>query len=53
MDNTDKVLLICMIGMIIGFILITIDVRNSSYAEGLSEGWARGRAADRQEFHKE
>lgn len=44
MANTDKLLLICMLGMIIGFIMITIDVQKRSYDKGVRDGYHRGRA---------
>jgi hypothetical protein len=44
MDNTDKLLLICMLGMIVGFILITIDVQRTAYNKGVRDGYHRGRA---------
>lgn len=44
MANTDKLLLICMLGMIIGFIMITIDVQKRSYEKGVRDGYHRGRA---------
>jgi hypothetical protein len=43
MANTDKLLLICMLGMIIGFIMITIDVQRRSYEKGVRDGYHRGR----------
>ena len=44
MDNTDKLLLICMLGMIVGFIIITIDVQRTAYNKGVRDGYHRGRA---------
>lgn len=44
MANTDKLLLICMMGMIIGFIMITIDVQKRSYEKGVRDGYHRGRS---------
>jgi hypothetical protein len=49
MENTDKLLLICMIGMIIGFIMITIDVQRTSYKKGVRDGYHRGRSVKGQE----
>ena len=44
MNNTDKLLLICMLGMIVGFIIITIDVQRTAYNKGVRDGYHRGRA---------
>jgi hypothetical protein len=33
-----------MLGMIIGFIMITIDVQRSSYKKGVRDGYHRGRS---------
>jgi hypothetical protein len=44
MDNTDKLLLICMFGMIVGFIMILIDVQRTGYNKGVRDGYHRGRA---------
>jgi hypothetical protein len=49
MSNTDKLLLICMLGMIVGFILITIDVQRTSYKKGVRDGYHRGRTYKGQE----
>jgi len=53
MSNTDKLLIICIIGMWIGFIMVIIDVRHSAYQRGQREGWHRGRSTSRQEFWEE
>jgi F0F1-type ATP synthase assembly protein I len=53
MSNTDKLLLICIIGMIIGFIIVVIDVKRHAYQKGVRDGYHRGRASSRQEFWKE
>jgi hypothetical protein len=44
MANTDKLLLICIFGMIVGFIMITIDVQRTAYNKGVRDGYHRGRA---------
>jgi hypothetical protein len=44
MANTDKLLLICMLGIIVGFIIITIDVQRTAYNKGVRDGYHRGRA---------
>ena len=43
MSNLDKLLLISILGIIVGFIMITIDVQKRSYNKGLRDGWHRGR----------
>jgi hypothetical protein len=53
MSNTDKLLLICIVGMIIGFIIVIIDVQRQAYAKGLREGYHRGRSTSRQDFWQE
>jgi hypothetical protein len=49
MSNTDKLLLICIIGMIIGFIIVIIDVQKTSYKKGVRDGYHRGRSIKGQE----
>jgi F0F1-type ATP synthase assembly protein I len=44
MANTDKLLLICIIGMIIGFIIVIIDVQKTAYKKGVRDGYHRGRS---------
>ena len=44
MSNTDKLSLICMLGIVIGFIMITIDVQRTAYNKGVRDGYHRGRA---------
>ena len=53
MSNSDKLLIICIIGMWLGFIMVIIDVRRTAYQKGLREGWHRGRSVSRQEFWEE
>jgi hypothetical protein len=53
MSNNDKLLMICIIGMWIGFTMVIIDVRRTAYQKGLREGWHRGRSVSRQEFWEE
>jgi hypothetical protein len=44
MANTDKLLLICIFGMIVGFAIIIIDVQKSAYKKGVRDGYHRGRS---------
>ncbi len=49
MANIDKLLLICIIGMIIGFIIVIIDVQKAAYKKGVRDGYHRGRSIKGQE----
>jgi hypothetical protein len=49
MANTDKLLLICIFGMIIGFIIVIIDVQKTAYKKGVRDGYHRGRSYKGQE----
>jgi hypothetical protein len=49
MSNTDKLLLICIIGMLFGFGVALYDVSKRSYEKGLREGYHRGRSIKGQE----
>jgi F0F1-type ATP synthase assembly protein I len=49
MANTDKLLLICIIGMIIGFIIVIIDVQKTAYKKGVRDGYHRGSSIKGQE----
>jgi hypothetical protein len=53
MANTDKLLLIAIFGMIIGFIIVVIDVQRHAYRKGVRDGYHRGRSISRQEFWEE
>jgi hypothetical protein len=49
MANTDKLLLICIIGMVIGFGIALYDISKSSYEKGVRDGYHRGRSFKGQE----
>jgi hypothetical protein len=49
MSNLDKLLLISILGMIVGFIIIAIDVQRRSYEKGVRDGYHRGRSYKGQE----
>jgi hypothetical protein len=49
MSNLDKLLLISILGMIVGFIMIIIDVQRRSYEKGVRDGYHRGRSYKGQE----
>ena len=53
MANTDKLLLICILGMIVGFTITMVDVQRRSYDKGVRDGYHRGRSMSRQEFWEE
>jgi len=53
MANTDKLLLICIVGLVISSIIIAIDAYRMGHERGLREGWHRGRSVSRQEFWEE
>ena len=44
MANTDKLLLICIILMIVGFLVAIFDVQRTAYNKGVRDGYHRGRA---------
>jgi len=43
MSSLDKLFIISLIGMCIGFALIIIDVQRTSYNKGVRDGYHRGR----------
>ena len=49
MGNTDKLLLICIILMIVGFSVAIFDVQKRSYEKGVRDGYHRGRSYKGQE----
>jgi cell division protein FtsL len=49
MSNLDKLLLICIIGMIAAFIVVIIDVQKTAYKKGVRDGYHRGRSYKGQE----
>jgi hypothetical protein len=49
MANTDKLLLICIFGMIVGFGIALYDVAKTSYERGVRDGYHRGRRFKGQE----
>jgi hypothetical protein len=53
MTNTDKLLLICIIGMCIGFSVAIYDAYKRGYEKGHRVGWHKGRSLSRQEFWQE
>jgi len=53
MSNNDKLLILCLIGAVISFIVFAIESYKSAYDRGVREGWHRGRAVNRSEFWSE
>jgi hypothetical protein len=53
MSNEDKLLLICLIGVMFGMTLVAIDAYRLGKERGIREGWHRGRSVSRQEFWEE
>ena len=53
MNNTDKLLLICLVGLMFSMTLVAIDAYRLGKERGIREGWHRGRSVSRQEFWKE
>jgi hypothetical protein len=53
MSNLNALLIICIIGAIISFIVALVDTYKAGYEKGLRTGWHRGRAVNRQEFWQE
>jgi hypothetical protein len=53
MSNQDKMLIICMIGIVFGMSLVAIDAYRVGKERGIREGWHRGRSVARQEFWEE
>ena len=49
MANTDKLLLICIILMIVGMIIMIIDIQKTAYKKGVRDGYHRGRSFKGQE----
>ena len=53
MSNNDKLLIICIIGASISFVVLAITSYKDGFERGLREGWHRGRGVNRQEFWEE
>ena len=50
MSNNDKLLIICIIGAALSFLVMAIESYKEGYERGVRDGWHRGRAVNRQEF---
>ena len=53
MTNLDKLLLICLVGSMVGMIIVAVDAYRLGKERGIREGWHRGRSISRQEFWEE
>ena len=53
MTNEDKLLIICIVGIIVGMSIVAIDAYRLGKERGIREGWHRGRSVSRQEFWDE
>jgi hypothetical protein len=53
MANIDKLLVICLIGVMFGMTVVAIDMYRLGKERGIREGWHRGRSLSRQEFWEE
>ena len=49
MSNQDKMLLICIILLLVGFAITIFDVQKRSYEKGVRDGYHRGRSYKGQE----
>jgi hypothetical protein len=49
MSNTDKLLLICILGMVVGFGIAIFDAQRRAYDKGVRDGYHRGRKFKGQE----
>ena len=49
MSNTDKLLLICILGMVVGFAVAIFDAQRRAYDKGVRDGYRRGRTFKGQE----
>jgi hypothetical protein len=53
MSNNDKLLIICLIGAGISFIVYAVSAYKEAYERGHRDGWHKGRAVNRSEFWSE
>jgi hypothetical protein len=53
MTNNDKLLIICLIGAGISFIVYAVSAYKEAYERGHRDGWHKGRAVNRSEFWSE
>ena len=53
MSNQNKMLMICMIGIVISMTIVAVDAYRLGKERGIREGWHRGRSLSRQEFWEE
>lgn len=53
MTNNEKLLIICLIGASISFIIWALQSYKEAYERGHRDGWHKGRAFNRQDFWSE
>jgi hypothetical protein len=53
MSNNDKLLIICLIGAGISFIVWILQSYKEAYERGHRDGWHKGRAVNRSDFWSE
>jgi hypothetical protein len=53
MSNNDKLLIICLIGAGISFIIWALQSYKEAYERGHRDGWHKGRAVNRSDFWQE
>ena len=53
MSNNEKLLIICLIGAAISFIVMAVSSYKEAYDRGHRDGWHKGRAVNRSEFWSE
>jgi hypothetical protein len=49
MSNLDKLFIISIIGIFIGFAIVIFDVQRTAYDKGIRDGYHRGRSVKGQE----
>jgi hypothetical protein len=53
MTNNEKLLIICLIGAGISFIVMVVTSYKEAYDRGHRDGWHKGRAVNRADFWQE
>jgi hypothetical protein len=53
MTNNEKLLIICLIGAAISFIVMAVSLYKEAYDRGHRDGWHKARAVCRQDFWQE
>jgi hypothetical protein len=53
MSNNEKLLIICLIGAAVSFIVMAVSSYKEAYDRGHRDGWHKGRAVNRADFWQE